>query len=195
VIAGEHPLMRLSLEAEPGIAIVGEAGDGEAALEAIARMHPDLAVLDVSLPGIDGFGVARELQLRRFNVGIVFVTEESGQATLDAALDLGVRGYVLKESAAGDIVAAVRAVAAGQYYISPVLTGRLMRGKQESDSRHTARLKALTTTEMRILRLIAADKTTREIAEALFVSPLTVETHRRNICEKLGLRGSNALGP
>jgi DNA-binding NarL/FixJ family response regulator len=197
VIADDHPLMRhgirQSLEAAPGIAVIGESGDGAAALDMIAALQPDVAVLDISMPGMDGFEVAREVQGRRLNVRIVFLTAQSDESLLDAALDLGVRGYVLKESTASDIVAAVRAVADGQYYVSPALTGRLIRGKQESESRQTGRLKDLTPSEMRIMRLVAEYKTTREIAEELFVSPLTVETHRRNICEKLGVRGSNAL--
>jgi len=197
VIADDHPLMRhgirQSLEAAPGIVVIGEAGDGETALQMIGALQPDLAVLDISMPGMDGFGVAREVQARRLNVGVVFLTAQTDESLLDAALDLGVRGYVLKESTASDIVAAVRAVAAGQYYVSPALTGRLIRGKQETEARQTGRMKDLTPAEMRVMRLIAEYKTTREIAEALFVSPLTVETHRRNICEKLGVRGSNGL--
>jgi DNA-binding NarL/FixJ family response regulator len=197
VIAGGDPLVRRdirqNLEAATGVAILGEAGDGEAALEIIGRLQPDLAVLDVSLPGVDGFGVAREMRARRLNVGMVFLAAESDETLLDAALELGVRGYVLQESAASDIVAAVQAVSTGQYYVSPALTGRLMRGKQEREARQTGRMKDLTAAEMRVLRLIADYKTTREIAASLFVSPLTVETHRRNICEKLGVRGSNGL--
>jgi DNA-binding NarL/FixJ family response regulator len=197
VIAGGEPLVRReirqSLEAVPGVAILGEAGDGEAALEIIGRLQPDVAVLDVNLPGVDGFGVAREMRARRLNVGMVFLAAESDETLLDAALELGVRGYVLQESAATDIVAAVQAVSTGQYYVSSALTGRLMRGQQESETRQTGRMKDLTAAEMRVLRLIADYKTTREIAASLFVSPLTVETHRRNICEKLGVRGSNGL--
>jgi len=197
VIADDHPLMRhgirQSLEAAPGIVVIGEAGDGQTALEMIAAQQPHLAVLDISMPGLDGFGVAREVQSRRLNVGLVILTAQSDESLLDAALDLGVRGYVLKESTASDIVAAVRAVAAGQYYVSSALTGRLIRGKQETEARQTGRMKDLTFSEMRVLRLVAEYKTTREIAEELFVSPLTIETHRRNICEKLGVRGSNAL--
>jgi DNA-binding NarL/FixJ family response regulator len=197
VIADDDPMLRQSirqsLEAAPGIVVIGEAGDGETASRMIAAQQPQVAVLAISMRGLDGFGVAREVQSRRLNVAIVFLTAQSDESLLDAALDLGVRGYVSKESAASDIVAAVRAVAAGQYYVSSALTGRLIRGQQESDARQTGRLKDLTPAEMRVLRLVAEYKTTREIAEELFVSPLTIETHRRNICEKLGVRGSNGL--
>lgn len=197
VVGDDDPVMRQSLrqglEAAPEITVIGEAVDGRTAIELLGARQPDVAVLSIRLPGIDGFGVAREVRQRRVNVEMVFVAGQEDESLLDAALELGARGYVLKESVSTDVAAAVRAVAAGQYYVSPALTGRLALNQQESDARQVVRMKELTPAETRVMRLLADYRTTREIAEALFVSPLTVETHRRNICERLGIRGRNAL--
>lgn len=200
VIVDDHPLMRRgirqSLESSPGLKIVGEAGDGQAALELLVRCKPDVVVLDIGMPGLDGFDVAREIRKRGLAVEIVFVTAQADDSLLDEALSLGARGYVLKDSSAGDIVAGVRAAAAGGHYVSPAMTSYLVRGWQASQAQAPRRadsLKELSDGEMRILRLVAEFKTTREIAQELRLSPLTVETHRRNICEKLGIGGSNAL--
>jgi DNA-binding NarL/FixJ family response regulator len=194
VIADDHVLMRRgirrTLEDAGGFRILAEAGDGKAALESILGLRPQLAVLDIGMPVMDGFAVVRELRRRKAAPGLVFLTAHSDEALFEEAVELGVKGYVLKECAASDVAACVRAVAAGGGYISPALTGYLLSGRVQSKA---AALEELTTAEARVLRLIAELKTTREIAELLGVSPLTVETHRRNMCEKLGLRGSNAL--
>lgn len=196
LIADDHPLMRSgvrqSIESAPGITVVAEAGDGSAALQMILQGKAQIAVLDISMPVMDGFQVLREIRKQKLPVEVIFLTAQSDEALFQEAVSLGVKAYVLKESAASDIVAAIRAVAAGEHYTSPALTTYLMRRQQAPQDR-AGSLADLTATEMRVLRLVAEYKTTREIAEALFISPLTAETHRRNICEKLGLRGSNAL--
>jgi DNA-binding NarL/FixJ family response regulator len=174
--------------------VVGEAGDGRSALGLLEALAPEVVVLDISMPVVDGFGMAREMKQRRISAELVFLTAQSDESLLDEALALGAKGYILKECAASDVAAAVRAAAAGKHYISPTLAAHLLRGNQPRRPQPPPEsLKDLTAAEMRVLRLVAEYKTTREIAAELFVSPLTVETHRRNICEKLGLRGSNAL--
>ena len=111
------------------------------------------------------------------------------------ALEAGVKGYVLKDSAVTDIVSCIRAVAAGQNYASPELTTYLVNRVREADTASSPRsgLEGLTDSELRVLSLIADGKTSREIAQDLFISPRTVETHRNNICQKLGIHGINAL--
>jgi DNA-binding NarL/FixJ family response regulator len=199
LIVDDHPLMRQgvhqSIESTPGLKVVGEAGDGRSALELVESLKPDVVVLDISMPVVDGFGMAREMKLRGIPAELVFLTAQSDESLLDEALALGAKGYILKECAASDVAAAVRAAVAGKHYISPTLAAHLLRGKEQSRRPQPppGSLKDLTAAEMRVLRLVAEYKTTREIAAELFVSPLTVETHRRNMCEKLGLRGSNAL--
>jgi DNA-binding NarL/FixJ family response regulator len=199
VIADDHPLMRRGIrqtvEAAREFRILAEAGDGKAALDLVLRLRPQMAVLDISMPIIDGFGVVRELRQRRLPIEVVFLTAQSDESLFDEAVAIGIKGYVLKECASSDVVSCLRAVAAGQHYVSPALTSYLLSGRQQAESRSNGNpdLNDLTGAERRVLRLIAELKTTRQIADTLHVSPLTVETHRRNMCEKLGLRGSNAL--
>ena len=187
--------LRDTIESEPGFKVVGEAGDGEHALEMISRMHPAIAILDVSMPKLDGLALARKLVAQEPSVGVILVTMYREQKLFTEALEAGVKGYVLKDSAATDIISCVKAVAAGQNYVSPELTTYLVKRVRQAESAGSARsgLEGLTTTELRILSLLAEYKTSKEIAQELFISPRTVDTHRNNICQKLNIHGSHAL--
>ena len=198
VIADDHPIfrrgLRQSLEEAYGMKVIGEAADGRAALEVILKLDPDIAILDISMPLMDGFAVAREIDKANLEVKLVFLTAHQEESLFDEAMALGVRGYVLKESSMAEIVSCVQAVAEGKHYTSPALTSYLVsRSARSSSPAAKSSLEDLTPTERRILKLIAEYKTSREIAAELFVSYHTVETHRRNICDKLDLRGSHAL--
>jgi len=199
VIADDHPMfrvgMRETIESEPGFKVVGEAGDGEQALEMISRMHPAIAILDVSMPKLDGLALARKLVAQEPSVGVILVTMYREQKLFTQALEAGVKGYVLKDSAVTDIISCLKAVAAGQNYTSPELTTYLVNRVREAETAGSARsgLEGLTTTELRILSLLAEYKTSKEIAQELFISPRTVDTHRNNICQKLNIHGSHAL--
>ena len=199
VIADDHPMfrvgMRETIESEPGFKVVGEAGDGEQAMEMISRMHPAIAILDVSMPKLDGLALARKLVAQEPSVGVILVTMYREQKLFTQALEAGVKGYVLKDSAVTDIISCLKAVAAGQNYTSPELTTYLVNRVREAETAGSARsgLEGLTTTELRILSLLAEYKTSKEIAQELFISPRTVDTHRNNICQKLNIHGSHAL--
>jgi len=199
LIADDHPVVRQGLrqtvESDAGLKIIAEAGDGREALAKIKELKPRVAVLDIQMPELDGFGVARAVRDEGLPVEIVFLTVYRDEDVFNAALDLGVKGYVLKDSAVSDVVACVRAVASGQHYASPALTTHLVsRGRRAAAlARERPGLAALTPTERHVLRLIAEYKTSKEIAAELFISPRTVETHRNNICQKLDVHGSHAL--
>jgi DNA-binding NarL/FixJ family response regulator len=199
IIADDHPIVRQGLrqtiESGAGLKVVAEAGDGREALARIKELKPRVAVLDIQMPALDGFGVARAVRDEGLAVELVFLTVYRDEDVFNAALDIGVKGYVLKDSAVSDIVACVRAVAAGEHYASPALTTHLVsRGRRAAAlAAERPGLAALTPTERHVLRLIADYKTSKEIAAELFVSPRTVETHRNNICQKLDLHGSHAL--
>ena len=199
VMADDHPIVRQGLrqtiEADPALKIVAEAGDGKTALALIAQHQPTVAVLDIDMPEQDGFSVARAVRRQKLPVEIVFLTIHREEELFQAALDLGAKGYVLKDSAVTDIVAAIKAVAAGQPYISPQLSAYLLKRSQDAAALSARKpgLGELTPTERRILKLIAEDKTSKEIAEILFISHRTVETHRTNISRKLDLHGNLAL--
>jgi DNA-binding NarL/FixJ family response regulator len=199
VIVDDHPIFRQGLrqliEKERFITVVAEADNGDSALELITVHRPDVAVLDVDMPRKDGFQVARRVQQLGLPTQVVFLTLHKDEMHLNEALTLGVKGYVIKESAASDIAHCLRAVAAGKSYISAELSSYLLnRGRRASEmlEKHPS-LSDLTTTERQILRLLAGYKTNREISAELFVSVRTVENHRASICSKLQLRGTHAL--
>ena len=198
VIADDHPIYRRGLSmiiaADPALKIVAEAADGEAALACIRQEDPDVAVLDVDMPGKGGFDVVRALQQFHLATEVIFLTMHKDEGLFNTALDLGVKGYVLKDSAITDIVAGIKAAAAGEHYISAPLATYLVNRSRRRASFAAAQpsINDLTPTELRILKLIA-DQPSREIAAQLFISVRTVERHRLNIGTKLDLHGSNAL--
>jgi DNA-binding NarL/FixJ family response regulator len=161
----------------------------------IKKIRPVIAILDVSMPKLDGLGLARKLLAQEPSVGVILVTMYSEQKLFTDALEAGVKGYVLKDSAATDIIRCIKAVAAGQNYTSPELTTYLVNRVRQAETAGLARsdLEGLTTTELRILLLLADYKTSKEIAHDLCISPRTVDTHRNNVCQKLDIHGSHAL--
>src|SRR5215470_16632477 len=130
LLADDHPIvrhgLRQSIEEEPDLQIVAEAGDGRAAWQLIQETRPQIAVLDIAMPGLDGFAVAREVFKHHLPVELIFLTAHREESLFDKALELGVKGYVLKESVMSDIVSSIRAVASGQHYTSPLLTSYLI---------------------------------------------------------------------
>lgn len=199
VIADDHPIFRQGLrqiiEREPGLKVVGETGDGQTALERIAALRPEIAIMDIDMPRLDGFAVTRALLKQQLPVEIIFLTIHGEEEFFNEALELGAKGYVLKDSAITDIVSSIRAVMSGQHYTSPALTSYLVSRRRPSAPPAKTRLSLdlLTPTERQILKLIAEYKTSKEIAQQLYISPHTVQTHRKNICLKLELQGSHAL--
>lgn len=199
VMADDHPIVRQGLrqmiEADKDLTIVAEAGDGQAALALIEQHRPDVAVLDIDMPRMDGFAIVRALQREKHSVEVVFLTMHSEEEMFQGAMDLGVKGYVLKDSAVTDIVASIKTVAAGRPYLSPALSALLLHRRcraAELDKQQPG-LHDLSPMERRILKSIGDNKSSKEIAAELFISYRTVETHRSNICKKLGLHGSLAL--
>ncbi len=199
IIADDHPIVRQGLrqmiEADKSLTIIGEAGDGETVLQLIELQKPNVAVLDIDMPKLDGFAVVRELQRKKIAVEIVFLTMHSEEEVFQNAMDLGVKGYVLKDSATTDIVAGIKSVAGGKAFISPALSSLLLNRRRRSEAvrNENPSLDLLSPTERRVLKLIAEDRTSKEIGKELFISHRTVDTHRLNISRKLDLRGSLAL--
>ncbi len=199
LVADDHPIFRRGLrdviKADPGLHLVAEVDDGRAAWEALTARRPHVAVLDVEMPHRSGLELARDARAAGLPTGIVVLTMFRDEAIFNAAIDAGVLGYVLKDNATGELLRAIRSAAAGQPYVSPSVTGWLMRrlSGHVTLRRESPGLEALTPTERRILRLIATDRTSKEIAADLGVSPRTVDNHRANISAKLGLQGSHSL--
>jgi DNA-binding NarL/FixJ family response regulator len=199
VIVDDHPLFRQGLRQavaeDPRFEVIGEADNGAAAIETILNLKPAVAVLDVNLPGPSGLEVAAALQKKRCVSRLVILTMLKDEQAFNRALNLGIQGYVLKENASDEILNCIAAVARGEAYVSPSLTGFMLgrRRRAETLAGRQPGLEDLTVAEKRILQRIAAGKMSKEIAAELFISPRTVESHRANICEKLGLTGSNRL--
>ena len=172
-------------DAEPDLAVVAEAGDGLEAVELAMRDDIDLAVLDVSMPRMTGLQAARELARRRPELKLLILSMHDNEQYFFEALKAGASGYVLKSVADRDLVEACRATMRGEPFLYPAAVAALIRdylerGRDEGD--------VLTPRELEILKLVAEAHTTKEIADLLVISPKTVERHRANLLEKLGMR-------
>ena len=201
VVADDHPVFRQGLrqiiEAEPGFKIVGEAADGKQALDLVRKLKPTVVILDIAMPEQDGLSVVRSIRKENLSVEIIFLTMYRDESIFKSALDLDVKGYVLKDSAPNDIVSGIKAICCGEHYTSPLLTSYLVKMRTavapDSERGQPSGLTELSPAERRVLDLIAEYKTSKEIADELCVSPRTVDSHRAHICQKLGLQGSHAL--
>ena len=195
ILADDHPIFRAgvrqALEKEPGITVVAEAENGEEALVAIMNLKPHVAILDVQMPRMTGLQVAKRIEHLKLTTQVILLTMLDDKKIFFEAIDAGVRGYVLKDSAVSELHKAIVAVSRDRHYISPSLSGLLVDRKNALSP--PASLRDLTPTELHILKLVAELKTNQEIADELFISKRTVENHRVNIARKLGLDGTNAL--
>lgn len=199
LIADDHPVfrrgLRLIIEANPHFRVVGEAADGEAALRLIADLKPAIAVVDIEMPRLNGLEVARALQKMGSPVALLFLTMYNEEDLFNAAMDLGVKAYVLKDSAPEDILAAMEKVVRGETFFSRSIAamGRRRSSRVRKLLLSKPQIEELTLAERRILKFIAQDRTSKEIADLLDISVKTVENHRLNICHKLNLHGSHSL--
>ena len=197
VIAEDHPLFRKGLTdvlaGSADFRIVGESGDGETALELLRRHRPRIAVLDIEMPKVSGLAVAEAVRREGLGTEVVILTMYRDASLFRRALDVGAKGYVLKDSAATEIVACLHMVASGRAYISPALSGDLLERRADLPMPELAALADLTPAERRILQQIAQGHTSAAIAGELGISPKTVENHRLHICAKLGLHGPQPL--
>lgn len=191
-LADDHPIVlagiKALLQADPGIALVGEATDGTAALAVIRDAAPDVAVIDISMPGLNGIDLARRLAEACPGVGLLALTVHEDRAYVQPLLQAGARGYLLKRSAAEDLIRAIRAVAGGGVYLDPAVAGKVVPGTDRPASGQGDAGETLSPREDAVLRLTAQGFSNKEIAGRLDVSIKTVETHKARGAEKLRLR-------
>ena len=198
-IADDHPIFRGGLRQlialELNMEVIGEAKDGAEAIERLLHGQTDVALLDIDMPKASGFEVLTALREKGVKLNFIFLTMHKDEQFLNAALDLGVRGFLVKDSAAEEVIDCINAVVNGEEFISPQLTSFLLKRVRQAQQRstQTSLLDQLTPTERKVLRLIAAYKTNKEIAAALNMGVRTVEQHRLNISEKFDLKGRHAL--
>jgi DNA-binding NarL/FixJ family response regulator len=198
VLVDDHPVVRkglkLSIEEDPRMKVVAEAGDGEAALGLIKKLNPQLALLDIDMPKLGGLGVAKEVTRLGLKTKIIFLSFHRDEDFFRAAIDIGGRGYLLKDSAMDEIVTAINTVISGQVYMSSAIALQLLQsGGAANDTQDDSLIRDLTPSERRILLLIADGLSSKEIGAELSIHYRTVENHRTNICRKLGIEGANAL--
>jgi DNA-binding NarL/FixJ family response regulator len=199
LIVDDHPLFRQGLRhllsTEPRFDVVAEANNGLDGLDQAQQSKAEVVILDISLPGINGLEIARRLQANRSTAKVIILTMHGDEELFNKAMGLDVKGYVLKENAVHEIVNCLKAVASGGYYLTPSMSACLLQRRKRQEALEAAQpsVDNLTTGERRILRRIADNRTSKEIAKEFGVSYRTVEAHRANICSKLGLRGSHRL--
>jgi DNA-binding NarL/FixJ family response regulator len=198
LLADDHPVVRkglkASIEEEPLQTVIAEAADGEEALKLIRALRPQLAVLDIDMPRMDGLAVVKEMAKLKLETKAIILSFHSDEDIFRAALDAGASGYLLKESAMEEIVGAIQAVIAGKTYLSSGIALQLLQGDHAGKSvAQNPLLRDLTLSERRILRLIAEGLSSKEIGDQLSIHYRTVENHRSNMCRKLGIEGANAL--
>jgi DNA-binding NarL/FixJ family response regulator len=181
--------LRLLLEQQPDFDVVGEASDGREAAALADALKPDIALLDITMPNLNGIEAARQISGKQAGVSIIVLSMHADEAFVLRALKAGARGYLLKESAEGDLIDAIRLVSEGKSFFSPAVARMLVqdyvRQMQDKDIEDSYEL--LTSRERELLQLIAEGKSNKEIANMLNLSVYTVETHRGNILSKLNL--------
>ena len=192
LLVDDHVIVRTGLrmlfQSEPDLQVVGEAGSGAEAITAVAALHPDVVIMDVAMPGMNGIEATRQIKASSPETAVLALTMHEDEQYFFAMLNAGASGYIPKRAAPDDLVAAVRVVAEGNVFLYSSLARFLM--KDIVEQRLTPAGEGddgLTTREIEVLTLIAEGRTSREIAEALVISVKTVERHRENIMNKLYL--------
>lgn len=191
-LADDHPVVlagiKALLQAAPEIQIVGDATNGDEALELFCDKEPDVAVLDISMPGLNGIELARRLRTACPSVKLLALTVHEDRAYVQPLLEAGARGYLLKRSAADDLVRAIRAVAGGGIYLDPAIAGQAIADLTQRPAGAASDGEELSDRERDVLRLTAQGFSNKEIAARLDVSVKTVETYKARASDKLGLR-------
>lgn len=199
LLADDHGLLRKGVRSvltqDPAVTIVGEAGDGSDAVRLAEELSPDVVVMDVAMPGLNGLDAAAQITRKSKRIGVIVLTMYSDEEYLIRAVTAGVRGYLLKDSAEPDLVRAVKAVAAGNTFFSSAVADTLIddyvERLQRSDIRDSYEL--LTDREKQVLQLLAEGKTNKDVAAILALGLSTVESHRLNLMKKLNLHNTAEL--
>ncbi len=199
LLADDHGILReglrMLLERQSEFAVVGDASDGREAVEMAEACDPDVVIMDLAMPGLNGIEATRRITARRPRTAVVILSMHSDESYILRSLKAGARGYLLKDSLKADLIEAVRAAAQGKSFFSPkvsqVLKEDYVNELEAKDAEDTWEL--LTDREREILQLVAEGKTNKEIAAVLNISPYTIDTHRGHILQKLNLHSAPEL--
>jgi DNA-binding NarL/FixJ family response regulator len=193
LLADDHVTVRhglkLFIDSQPDMKVVAEASDGQAAIDGAVALKPDVVIMDISMPGMNGLVATRTLRQQQPSVAIVTLTRHADDAYLQELLKAGVSGYVLKQSAPAELLQAIRAAAAGRQYLDSALTARVTAAFLGKPNRVSRPVAAVSERESEVLRLIASGYSNKEIAAHLSLSVKTVEAHKANAMRKLNLNG------
>jgi two-component system, NarL family, response regulator NreC len=195
LLADDHTIirsgLRLLLDQQPDFKVVAEANNGREAVELVAEEHPDVAVLDIGMPQLNGIEATQQIVSKESQTKVVILSMHADEGYVLRALKAGARAYILKNSAEADLIRAVRTVADGKSFFSPVISKMLLEDyvRQIRDKHVEDSYDLLTPREREILQLLAEGRTNKEVASLLHLSVYTVDAHRGNILQKLNLHG------
>ena len=199
LLADDHPIFREGLikiiQQEPGFKVFDCTGDGSKALEIIRKKKPDVAILDISMPGLTGLKIAKVIAEENLPTLPIILTMYNDEEYLDEAMENDVKGYLLKDVTTREIIDCIKTILQGGFYISKELTDYLIKNKKTKTDKDEVlqQIEKLTTSERQILKLLSQNKTSVQIAEEMCLSHRTIQNHRMNICHKIGLCGHNKL--
>jgi DNA-binding NarL/FixJ family response regulator len=197
LLADDHPMFRAGLRAllelEEGLRVVGEAGSGEEAVDQALKLRPDVALMDVSMPGMNGLEATRRISALEIGVAVLVLTVHAEEEYLVPVVEAGGSGYLTKASADQDLVEAIRTVARGEVFLPEKAAGLLLRQVRRAGEDETPGLAALSPREREVLALTAEGFSSSEIGKKLYISPKTVDTYRSRIMEKLELNHRSEL--
>jgi two-component system response regulator NreC len=197
LLADDHTVVRQGLrkilESDGTVEIVAEVGDGRAAVDAVQRLNPLVAIIDIGLPGLNGIEVTRQITKVAGRPHVLILSMHDDDAYIRQALKAGARGYLLKDADDQDLLKAVAALSEGGSYFSPAVSRVLLEGYLHESSHGTDEVSVLSAREREVLQLVAEGKSNKEIAQILNVAVSTVESHRKHIMEKLNLHSTAAL--
>lgn len=192
LIADDHAIVRAGLRmlinAKSDLVLIGEATGGFEAIEKVQLLGPDVIVLDLSMPDLDGLAVTRKLQDYQSNCRVLILTVHEDDALLREAIKVGAAGYIIKHAAEDELISAIRAVNRGEIYVHPKMIRSLIQPEKKAEGPAKEFLNNITSREEEVLKLIVQGYTNRQIADELTISARTVEGHRANLTEKLGIK-------
>lgn len=197
LIVDDHAVLRAGIRAlldlQADFEVIGEASDGQAAISCVRELHPDVVIMDIGMPGLDGLASTRQIKLENPNTHILFLTQHENKEYILPALKIGASGYVLKRAEGNELLTAIRTVFSGGTYLDPAISSIIANDIRRDNLAATDPYEELSDREREVFMMLAQGHTYQQIGNTLFISPKTVDFHRANILRKLGLSSRSDL--